>query len=71
MDRKEIQWQYMDWICQAHNRNKCQALVNTVNPVTSLLYTIMWEISSLSEKLIALQEFSSMELVSMMLSSGV
>jgi hypothetical protein len=61
----------MDWICQANNRKKRQALANTVNPVTSLLCTIMWEISSLGEKLTAFQEFSSMELVSRMLSSGV
>ena len=61
----------MNWICQAHNRKKCQAVVNTENPVTSLLCTIMWEISSPGEKLIAFQEFSSMELVSRMLSSGM
>jgi len=66
MDRKEIQW-----IWQDHNRKKCQAKVNTANPVTSLLCTIMWEISSLSEKLVAFQEFSSMELVTRMLSSGM
>jgi hypothetical protein len=71
MDRKEIQWQYMDCISLAHNRKKCQAVVNTANPVMSILCTIMWEISSLGEKLIAFQEFSSMELVSRMLTSGM
>jgi len=71
MDCKEIQWQYVDCICLAHNRKKSQAVVNKVNPVTSILCTIMWEISSFGEKLIAFQEFSSMELVSRMLSSGM
>jgi hypothetical protein len=67
MDLKERRWKYMDWMCQAHNKKNCQALVNTVNPVTSAL----WEISSLGKKLIAFQAFSSMELVSRALSSGM
>jgi hypothetical protein len=30
MDLREIEWDGMDWIYLAHNRNQCKALVNTV-----------------------------------------